>query len=102
MHYIVLHTSGVAGLAANTTSLCGTSLSTPFTDILIITHIIKLMYSSHINQLACFSLFASHLAHLLSHYLFEFNLKPLSFTQQLVLMHLLMKQQPKSFLSDQQ
>jgi hypothetical protein len=25
MHYIVLHTSGVAGLAANTTSLCGTS-----------------------------------------------------------------------------
>jgi hypothetical protein len=51
----VLHTSGVAGLAANTTSICVTSLLAPFTGILIVTHIIELMYSSHIKQqLDCF------------------------------------------------
>jgi hypothetical protein len=78
-------------LAAITTSVCGTGLSAPFTGILIITHIIELMYSSHVNRLDCFSFFALHLACLLMHYLFEFNLEPLSFTQQSVLMHLLMK-----------
>jgi hypothetical protein len=41
--------AGVAELAANITSICGTGLLALFTGIFIITNIIELMYSSHIN-----------------------------------------------------